>query len=69
MLAIPYPKRRPIETTVSLLLKWQHRCLVPPAGALIPNEPPMAAPTLPAGWGQVRTTACHGFNQRTANIL
>jgi hypothetical protein len=25
--------------------------------------------TLPSGWGQVRTTACYGFNQRTANIL
>src|SRR5260370_8542055 len=37
-----FARHGPIGTNVSLLLQWQRRCAVPPAGPLIPNGRPMA---------------------------
>ncbi len=48
-------RRGPIGTTVSLLLQPQRRCLIAPAGPLMPNEPPMACagPSVRVGPGTV----------------
>src|SRR5258708_33613580 len=65
MLAIPYPKRRPIETTVRCCSNRSAGCRVPPAGPLVRKSPMgFAHPSLRGEQGVDNVVWANGRQQR-----